>query len=200
MAKRIIATVGMCGSGKSVVADYLERLGFYKVYFGGITLAEIKRRGLELNETNERMVREELRRIYGMAAFAILSLPTIEKGLQQGKRVLIDGLYSFSEYKALKDHFGEELLIIAVFTERLLRYKRLAARPVRPLTPEQALTRDISEIENLEKGGPIALADYTLLNNGLKTELFDQLKAVLIKEEISLPVDFENIDLGVEDG
>jgi len=200
MLKKIIATVGMCGSGKSVVADCLERLGFYKVYFGGITLEEIKRRGLELNETNERMVREELRRVYGMAAFAILSLPAIENGLRQGKRVLIDGLYSFSEYKALRDRFGEELLIIAVFTERLLRYKRLAQRPVRPLTPEQALARDISEIENLEKGGPIALADYTLMNNGLKTELFDQLKAVLVKEKISLEAEFKNLRLEGEDG
>ena len=31
---KIIAIVGMCGSGKSVASDYLESIGYKKVYFG----------------------------------------------------------------------------------------------------------------------------------------------------------------------
>ena len=30
---KIIAIVGMCGSGKSVASDYLESIGYKKVYF-----------------------------------------------------------------------------------------------------------------------------------------------------------------------
>ena len=33
---KILAIVGMSGSGKSVVVDYLTDKGFPKVYFGGM--------------------------------------------------------------------------------------------------------------------------------------------------------------------
>jgi dephospho-CoA kinase len=184
MTKKIIATVGMCGSGKSVAGERLERLGFAKVYFGGLTIEEVKRRGLAVNEKNERAVREELRRTHGMGAFALLSLPKIEDFLAGGKRVLIDGLYSFSEYKILKEKYGDSLLVIAVFTPRTIRYERLARREERPLTLAEAVSRDYSEIENIEKGGPIALADHTIVNAGLREELIRQLDQILKIEKI----------------
>jgi dephospho-CoA kinase len=114
-----------------------------------------------------------------MGAFALLSLPKIEALLGDGKRVLIDGLYSFSEYKILKEKYGDSLLAIAVFTPRALRYERLARREERPLTIEEAVSRDHSEIENIEKGGPIALADYTIVNDGPREELIHRLDQIL---------------------
>jgi dephospho-CoA kinase len=184
MTRKMIATVGMCGSGKSVAGERLEELGFAKVYFGGLTIEEVKRRGLDVNEKNERAVREELRRAHGMGAFAILSLPRIEEYLRKGKRVLIDGLYSFSEYKILNGKFGGELLILAIFTPRELRYERLAHRVGRPLTREEAVSRDYAEIENIEKGGPIALADYTIVNDGSREELLLTLEEILLAENV----------------
>ncbi|MBN2084824.1 MAG: AAA family ATPase [Anaerolineales bacterium] len=179
MTKSIVAIVGMCGSGKSVAGGRLEQLGYVKVYFGGLTIEEVKRRGLEVNEKNERAVREELRETHGMGAFAVLSLPKIEALRAEGKRVLIDGLYSFSEYKILKQKYGDGLLVVAVVAPRALRYERLAHRPVRPLTEAEAVSRDYAEIDNIEKGGPIALADYTILNDGPVEDLVRQLDRIL---------------------
>ncbi|MBN1440334.1 MAG: hypothetical protein JW929_13080 [Anaerolineales bacterium] len=184
MAIKILAIVGMCGSGKSVAGARLEQLGFAKVYFGGLTIDEVKRRGFAVNEANERAVREELRRTHGMGAFAALSLPKIEAFLREGRRVFIDGLYSFSEYKILKQKFGDALLVIAVFTPRALRYQRLAQRAVRPLTPAEAVSRDYAEIDNIEKGGPIALADYTLLNDAAPEDLIRGLERILQYENV----------------
>ncbi len=155
----------MCGSGKSIVADYFKELGYLSVYFGGATLDELKKRGLEVNEQNEKLVREDLRKQYGMAAFAIINLPKIEAALNQGN-VIVDGLYSWSEYKILKEKFGDNFEVITVFTPRKLRYERLAGRAVRPLTAEEAYNRDKAEIENSEKGGPIAITDYLVVNDG----------------------------------
>ena len=45
-----------------------------------------------------------------------------------------------------------------------IRHHRLTKRPVRPLTTSEATTRDWAEIENLEKGGPIAIADHYIMN------------------------------------
>jgi dephospho-CoA kinase len=47
----------------------------------------------------------------------------------------------------------------------------VAKRPERPFNTQEIQERDRSEIENLEKGGPIAMADYYLLNNSTVSEL-----------------------------
>jgi dephospho-CoA kinase len=51
----------------------------------------------------------------------------------------------------------------------------MANRPVRPLTSEQVDQRDWAEIENIEKGGPIAIADHYIINDGTVEKLHEQL-------------------------
>jgi dephospho-CoA kinase len=184
-----IALVGMCGSGKSVVADELVKQGYEFFRFGQITLDIIIEKGLEINEKNERAIREGLRKDYGMGAYAIKNLPKIDNYLKEGN-VVGDGLYSWDEYKILKEKYGDQLIVIAVYAPPQLRYERLSQRKRseddkeirnRQLTAEQAKSRDFSEIENLDKGGPIAMADYTLINTGSVSELLHQLENVLIQ-------------------
>jgi dephospho-CoA kinase len=182
--KTALVIVGMCGSGKSSLAAFLLSRGWPTVRFGEVTMDELKRRGLPIQESNEREVREELRRIHGMAAFAILSLPAIEDALARTGKVVIDGLYSWTEYKWLKANLKARLLTIAVFAPRKERYRRLTTRPVRPLTEAEAESRDFAEIERIEKGGPIAFADRTLLNDGTVQELELALAAVLRQEGV----------------
>ena len=54
---KIIAVVGMTGSGKSVACDFYENKGFKKVYFGGVTIDKIKEMNLPVNEENERIIK-----------------------------------------------------------------------------------------------------------------------------------------------
>ena len=124
---------------------------------------KLKEEGLEINPENEKMMREKLRSMYGMGAFAQLLLPKIEKNNKIGN-VVLDGLYSWDELKILKEKFPN-MVVLAIICDKDLRYSRLQNREFRPLTREQAINRDISEIENLAKAGPIAYADYFILNN-----------------------------------
>lgn len=176
---RALALVGMPGAGKTVCAEHLRARGFYTLRFGAVVVGEVRARGLEVNPANERIVREELRATHGMAAMATISLPTLKDALTRHRCIIIDGLYSFSEYKLLLDELGAPLLLVAVTAPRKLRYQRLSARPERPLTAREACERDIHEIEALEKGGPIAMADYTLINDGAQAALLRQLDALL---------------------
>jgi dephospho-CoA kinase len=176
---RLLALVGMPGAGKSLLATHLRELGFPTVRFGQITIDEVVRRDWEVNPENERIVRNEIREMEGMDAYARRSLPYLRASLHTHASAIIDGLYSFSEYKTLKAEFGTALVVVAVTCDRALRYARLGRRPERPLTPQEAERRDISEIEALEKGGPIAIADYTLLNNGAPAETIAALDALL---------------------
>ena len=176
---RALALVGMPGAGKSLCAQHLESEGYFQLRFGAVVENEVRRRGWELNPANERIVREELRGQHGMAAMARLSLPTLKTALQQHQRIVVDGLYSFSEYKLLREELGAPLALVAIVAARHLRYQRLASRLIRPLTPAEAQQRDAQEIEKLEKGGPIAMADYTLLNDGPPENLLKQLDDLL---------------------
>lgn len=162
---KAVAVVGMCGSGKSVVADYFVQQGWDRVYFGGVTVSELKRQGIAVNEANEREMREGLRQKYGMGAYAVLLKDEIQEKLNKGN-VVLDGLYSWSEYKILNEALGDKLIVLAIVTNTDVRKQRLAMREIRPLTSEQVDSRDQAEIENLEKGGPIAKADYFIINNG----------------------------------
>jgi len=175
---KVVAVVGLTGSGKSEVARLFEAHGFARVRFGDITDEEVRRRGLKLNEANERLVREDLRKTHGMAAYAVLNLPRIEAAKQKTS-VVVDGLYSWEEYKLLKSHFGGDFYVVAVWASPKTRYKRLGQRAVRPLTPEEAASRDAAEIENLNKAGPIAIADFTIANEATLENLTAETENVL---------------------
>jgi dephospho-CoA kinase len=92
--------------------------------------------------------------------------------------VVLDGLYSWDEYKILNEEL-DNITMIAVIADKNIRYNRLAIREIRPLTTEQAKERDIAEIENSAKGGPIAYADYFIFNNDSVEEYKERLLEIL---------------------
>ena len=179
---QVIALVGMCGSGKSVCCEEFRGRGWEYVYFGGVTMKELEKRGLERNEVNERSVREELRATYGPAAFAILLKDEISEKLEKSN-VCLDGLYSWSELLVLREALGDRLTVVAIIAERKKRYARIAQRTVRPLTSEQAESRDVAEIEKMEKGGPIAMADLFLFNDGSEADFRSATLALIDRAE-----------------
>lgn len=173
---KIIAIVGMCGSGKSVACDYLENLGYKKVYFGGVTMDKLKEIGLEITPDNEKMMREKLRQDLGMGAYAKVLLSKI-KELSITNNVVLDGLYSWDELVILNNEF--KMTTIAVVADKKLRYERLEKRVVRPFSKSDAIKRDVSEIENIAKAGPIAYADYYIFNNGTINDFHNRLAEIL---------------------
>lgn len=176
--RRVIALVGMPGSGKSEAAAVFVAHGFKRIRFGDITDEIVRRKGLPLNEDNERLVREELRKQHGMEAYAILNLSRIQEALRQ-RNVIIDGLYSWEEYKYLKQELAGNLVTITVWSPPGLRYARLTGRKIRPLTEEQARARDYAEIENVNKGGPIAMADFIIVNDSTLESLVRQTENII---------------------
>jgi dephospho-CoA kinase len=161
----IVAVVGMCGSGKTVATEQFEKQGYQKVYFGQLTMDILAERKIERTPETERAVREELRASGDKGIYAKMYLPKIRELIKKGN-VVIESLYSWSEYKYIKQEFGDAFKVLCIATNAGLRYERLKNRPIRPHTLEESIMRDYSEIENIEKGGPIAIADCYICNNG----------------------------------
>lgn len=162
--KHILALVGMPGAGKSEATAFLSSKGIPFIRFGDVTDAGLKELSLPVTPENEQMYREKIRQELGMAAYAKKAHPKLAETLEAYATVVLDGLYSWEEYTYLKEHFPS-LTLIHVYAEPEIRYRRLSERPVRPFTKEEARKRDMMEIERLDKGGPIAIADYLIENN-----------------------------------
>ncbi|MEO5627512.1 MAG: AAA family ATPase [Candidatus Saccharimonadales bacterium] len=181
--KHIIAFVGMPGSGKGTCTTYLhQKHSFPVVHFGNMVYEEVQRRGLD-NVKDEQFVREDMREQEGKAVLAKHVARKADEFFEEGSdTVVLDGLYSWSELKFLKDKYGADLSVIAITAPRQERYRRILARKDshrKYTSASQIEERDISEIENLEKGGPIAFADFTLANHQSSEHLLSDLDEVV---------------------
>lgn len=185
--QKVIAFVGMPGSGKGTCTTYLhEKYGWPVVHFGNMFYEEVQRRGLD-NVKDETFVQKDMRDKEGPAVLAKHSLRKAKIYFDQGSPVVVlDGLYTWPEYKYLDRELGEKLTVIAVAAPKKLRRQRVLERKDshRQYTLEQLINREIGEIENIEKGGPIAYADYTIVNDTTLQELISKLNKIF--SEVSL--------------
>lgn len=180
---KILAFVGLPGSGKSTAIDYLSEKGYPKVYFGGVVFEAMKEEGIEITPDSERAFRVSFREEHGKEVVVNRIIEQIQHLADAGQhRIIADGLYTWTEYKVLKKAFPGELIVISIVAPRHVRYHRLEKRPIRPFTPAQAYDRDVHEIENIEKAGPIAIADHFIINddsiNSLDTQLDELLREI----------------------
>ena len=175
---KIIALVGLAGSGKSSAVEYLTEKGFPKIYFGGVIYKAMDEAGIEKTWDNQQQFREEIRRREGKDFVIKRVIKNIHDLINAGQnKIVLDGLYTWSEYKLLKHEFPGQVVVIAIVTPKYLRYQRMAKRIERPMQPHEVDQRDWSEIENLEKGGPIAIADYFIINDGTLEQLHQKIDA-----------------------
>ena len=180
----VIAITGMSGSGKSLLANFFRQHSLPVIHGGQLIIDAMTARGIDITPESERKFREGIRAERGKAILAEMALPSISSALLASKHVIIDSLYSLSEYKTLKSAFGSDFLVIAVVAPKQIRHNRLGTRHERPLTRAEAEERDLAEVEEIEKGGPIALADYTIANDGEPSKMF--LEATKLLDDLGL--------------
>lgn len=180
---KIVAFVGLPGSGKSTAVDYLTKKNLPKIYLGGIIYQAMEDAGIEITFESQQAFREEIREREGKDFVAKRAIEQIKNLVDAGqKQIVVDGIYTWTEYKMFKRAFPGELTVIAIVTPKPLRKRRLEQRPERSMSSQEVDQRDWAEIENLEKGGPIAIADYFIHNDSNIDKLHEQIDTVL--EEI----------------
>ena len=177
---KLLAFVGLAGSGKTSAVEYVTAKGYPKIYFGGIIYKAMEEAGIEVTWESQEKFREEIREREGKDFVVKRAIKEAHDLIRAGqKHIMLDGLYTWSEYRILKHEFPGELTVIAIVTPKNMRKRRMASRPERPMTGEEVDQRDWAEIENLEKGGPIAIADYFIHNDASLDALHAQIDAIL---------------------
>ena len=124
---RVIATVGLPGSGKGELANVAEELDIPVVTMGDVIRAECRDRGLD-PATDHGTVATALREENGPAAIAERSLPMIEELLETSDVVLVDGVRSDVEVDAFEAAFGDAFSLVSVEAPFALRAERLDER------------------------------------------------------------------------
>lgn len=172
--RTIIAVVGLPGSGKSQAVSILKKKGIPVVSLGSPINEYIDKMRLEHKEPVHDKVRQEFRDKYGMEAMVYLNKDSIKNALDGSFTLIIDGVRSFEEYLFLKKEFPKvKIYILALFANKVLRYKRISRRTSRnKLYGEE---RDINELIGLNMAPTIASADFAVDNNGSLEKLELQL-------------------------
>jgi len=178
MAKLVILLAGMPGAGKSVVSSLAKDMGIAVVSMGDIVREETERRGLEPSMTNMLRVADELRRIYGPHAIALL---TLEKLRNISTCIaMVDGVRSIEEVEYFKQNLNCEVMILAIHASPRTRFERLIkrGRPDDPKSWDEFRKRDMKEL-TWGLGSVIALADIMVVNEGRLEEFISTVRNIL---------------------
>jgi dephospho-CoA kinase len=183
MTLEVIGIVGLQGSGKTEVARAIARFRIPCVRMGDVVWKEVRRRGQKVTEANVAKVASELREKEGLGAIAKRCIPLIKARGKGKKAVIVDGIRGVEEVKEFRRAFGENFHLIAVQASEQTRYSRVEARGRADdaITPKRFIEKDWREGKwGLNEA--IALADFTILNEGTLEEL--QEKATEIYKQI----------------
>jgi dephospho-CoA kinase len=184
---KLIAIVGMPGSGKGTCTDYMaDTFDWPVVHFGNMVYEEVAKRGLH-NVNDEKFVREDMRAQEGPDVLAKRVAVKAEEYFKDGAEVVVlDGLYSWPEFKYLHEKYDNEFMTIAVTAPRHVRHERVVNRKDghRSYTLDQIRQREVEEIEFHHKGDPIAYANYTINNDATPEHMLAKLDAILQEHQL----------------
>lgn len=172
----------MPGSGKTLVASLASSLGFRVFSMGDIVRELAKERRIEPTPEKLGELMLTIRKERGPA---IVALKTIDKMQQeQPSRVCVEGLRSMHEVELFRVEFSD-FFIVAVHSSPRTRFMRLTNRERRddPQSHEIFDERDRREIA-VGLGGVLALADFSLVNEGSIEEVKSAALRVLQMAEI----------------
>src|SRR5688500_16129443 len=112
---KIIALIGLTGSGPSTAVDQSHDHGYPKMHVGGFPYQAMEDAGIEITWESQQVFREEIRKKEGNDFVVKRAIAQARKLIEAGQhRIILDGIYTWSEYKILKHEFPGEMTVIAV--------------------------------------------------------------------------------------
>jgi len=177
---KVVCVLGLIGSGKDEVANYLERkYGYKKIVMGDIIREFAKKDGLDITRENLQMIQKKYRDKFGVLFFAKEVIKIIEKN--EWRKIVIVGSRRPEETKFFKDFFGNNIILILVEAESKIRFERLLKRNREgdPKTFEEFIQQEKNEMKLFNFDETFKYADYKIDNNGDFNKLHAQIDEIL---------------------
>lgn len=178
----IIGITGTDGAGKGAVVEYLvEQHGYTHYSARDFIMLEIARLGLPTDRNQMRLTANALRAEFGNE---VVVRKAYERAAAEGKeKVVIESVRATAEADYLKLREG---VLLAVDADPALRYARIQSRQSESdhVTYEQFLAHEALESNDpdpsgMQKAAVMKAADYTIMNNGSRTELYIHIEAFI---------------------
>ena len=122
---KVLAVVGMPGSGKGEFSIIAEDMGIPVVVMGDVIREEVKKLGLPPTDESMGIVARTLREKHGLAAIAHVCVPVIT-GLQ-ADIVLVDGVRGDAEVALFSESFPD-FSLVSIDAPLSTRFTRLSER------------------------------------------------------------------------
>ncbi|MEE2811689.1 MAG: AAA family ATPase [Candidatus Thermoplasmatota archaeon] len=161
---RIVAVVGMPGSGKGVLARVAADAGIIVFSMGDIVREALLQSQLDETPENVASTALSIREKHGEAIVAHRMLPRIQ-AIEGDDLILIEGVRQSIEMDVFREAFGDDFTILAIQADARVRSHRIAGRGRgEDGTSDDILKRDMRETD---WGLPelIKSADETLVND-----------------------------------
>lgn len=168
----ILCITGMPGSGKSVVADVLKKMGFRVFEMSSVVKDMMAEKGLEINVVSLDEFATNLRKRRGNDVVAVELAKKIRiHGKKTGeKRIAIAGLRSMQEFRYLKKYI-KKIVIVAIIAPQKLRYERLHHRKLHRIKSFNEFVFREKKTKSFGMDAAIKNADYVIYNNGSVRQL-----------------------------
>ena len=170
--KNIIIVVGMPGAGKEEFVRMAIQKGYSVIRMGDLVREVVAERGEEDDDKAVGRIANSEREDRG---YAIWAERTAERVAEKGKRdeqaakeqVVIDGTRSHHEVGFFREHYGQDMILVAVTAPPDIRYERIISRGRSDAArdKDQFMVRDTREMQ-WGIGKAIELADVQLPNDG----------------------------------
>lgn len=176
---KVIAVVGMPGSGKGEFSTVAQELGIPVVVMGDVIRAEVSNQGLPPTDESMGIVARKLREQFGMAAIAHVCVPAIQR--QREKVVLVDGVRGDAEVTEFSQAFPE-FSLISIEAPLETRFARLSERGRSDdlMNIRELIARDEREC-SFGLGKAMGLASIRIDNNGTREEFKDKVREYLTR-------------------
>jgi len=184
---KVIGVVGLNGSGKDELVDYLhQRCGIPVLSAGEIARDIAAEEGVYPTRANLHDISQRYIAQYGEDYFMRRLIERIEE--RQWEAVGITGIRTSADVRTLKGHFGEDFFLVHVeVSDPQIRYERTKQRGEArdPQTYEEFLQQDKTEEEIFHISKAIQHADVTINNNGSLEALHRKIKESVVQEILS---------------
>jgi dephospho-CoA kinase len=182
----ILGITGTFGAGKGTVVEYLQAKGFVHFSSSGFITEEVVRRGMPVNRDSMTVAANDLRAQHS-PSYIVEQL--YDRAVAQGQNAIIESIRTVGEAEALRTSAardGARAWLIAVDADIKVRYGRIQVRAsekdhVSFETFEEKERGEMNSADPTKQNisGVMALADFTIQNNGTLKELQEQVDEIL---------------------
>ncbi len=179
----LIGITGTDGAGKGSVVEYLvKQKGYFHFSSRGLITRELLQKGLPTDRPHLRQMANELRAQHGDDYLVKAALAEVRESALD--HMIIESVRTTAEVETLKRTSG---ILLAVDADVAVRFERIKGRGLASdhVTFEEFVAQEQLEMNDpdphgMQKARVMAMADYTLFNNGSLEELHSGIEEVLV--------------------